>query len=210
MRRCEISPAPFSSPGDIFAGKQAFEHKAFNLAGSPHSQVAKYALAQGEQVRVLSGDLHCLETAAALLTLVYCFIKEFRKSHHGSTPPFMIPELRYVDSALAIANTEGTNGRKDVFLVEEMIPGEDTWRKWINNGSAIPLTHKDSDNDVTIQRTTQFLVFAQHVPYIQTGKNVYVSDFQGECGMAVSLTCEVTVRPGAGQLLSDPQIMTAP
>ena len=127
------------------------------------------------QIRNLSMEISCLVWARVLLDLVYKFIEKGITLH--GEPPFHIPQMRFVDAALAVEHNmaESTDGR--VFLVEEVIGGgEGRFRKYVNNVSAVPVPFGMGDDE----ERAQFLTFAQHVQYFKTKKLAFVSDYQGE------------------------------
>ncbi|KAH9856694.1 hypothetical protein C2E23DRAFT_711406, partial [Lenzites betulinus] len=141
----------------------------------------------GQQVINLEREILCTQWAAALMDLVYAFIA--RSQHRG--PPFTIPQMRYVLVALAMEKKESPDRR--VFMLEERIDSkiDGPWRKYINNGSAMPLSAATATPE--LRNTSEFLVFCQHVQYQETKGMVFVSDFQG-----------------GDTLLSDPQLLTKP
>ncbi|KZT56027.1 hypothetical protein CALCODRAFT_484339 [Calocera cornea HHB12733] len=106
-----------------------------------------------------------------------------------------IPETRMVWAGLFLHDkrSESEPGQL-VTLIEELIGGDQPpsnqsqFMKFINNGSPKPRYTKGRAGQVS-----RFLSFLQHVQYLKTGRQAYISDYQG------SLT-----------LLSDPQIMTHP
>jgi hypothetical protein len=123
------------------------------------------------QVSKLSGEINCLRWASALMGLVYDYINDYTMTH--GPVPFTIPSMRFVRSALAIA--EDTD---DVFLLEEFIDDSVDGRfiKYIGNGSAKPYDLFDGD---AVHRG-EFLSFSQHLQYLNTGEHAFVSDFQGK------------------------------
>lgn len=105
-------------------------------------------------------------------------------------PPFEIPRLRFVDAGLLLAYAEHPNAAlgpfsgkwkagtlSSVYLAEEVIPTSCTnsFVKFIHNGDAAPCDLLDPANN----ETAEFLSFTQHVQYIKTSGQVYVSDYQG-------------------------------
>ena len=120
-------------------------------------------------------EISCLVWARVLLDLVYKFIDKGIALH--GEPPFHIPQMRFVDAALAVEHNmaESTDGR--VFLLEEVIgENEGRFRKYVNNVSAVPVPFGNGDDE----ERALFLTFAQHVQYFKTKKLAFVSDFQGE------------------------------
>ncbi|KAF8124204.1 hypothetical protein EV363DRAFT_1178386 [Boletus edulis] len=79
-----------------------------------------------------------------------------------------------------------------IYLAEELIvtTGSNKFMKFIHNGDASPckLIHTQAS------QYTIFLSFMQHIQYIKTDGQVYLSDYQG--------------RPRCPPLLTNPQILT--
>jgi hypothetical protein len=155
---------------------------------------------QGEQ---LSIEINCSRWASALMHLVYQFT-EREDRIRGTKPPFEVPEMRYVNVVLAVAN----NHKRDVYLLEEVIDGsEGEFRKYINNTEAAVLPQSNPDR----QYVGIFLSFTQHVQMIETKQHVFVSDQQGQ--RPTELPSRYTsshYSTGGLTLLSDPQIITSP
>jgi hypothetical protein len=124
------------------------------------------------QVTKLSSEINCLRWVSALMGLVYDHIDSYAKLHGPA--PFAIPRMRFVKSALAIA--EDTH---NTFLLEEFIDDtvDGAFVKYIGNGSAKPYDFLEGD---TIHRG-EFLSFSQHLQYLKMDGLAFVSDFQGQC-----------------------------
>ncbi|KAF8828266.1 hypothetical protein HHX47_DHR4000715 [Lentinula edodes] len=149
-------------------------------------------LCEDKQHEELSRELNCLLWAKVMLELVTSFIESVDR-RLGTRPSFSIPRLRFVDAALVVARK---GQRKEFYMMEELIPEHDGWsfHKYICNNSAVPLfTHETSSYAFEKNCRARFLAFAQHVQYVETGRLAFTSDFQG-----------------AGDLLTDPQIITNP
>jgi len=75
-----------------------------------------------------------------------------------------------------------------MYLGKELIPtpsdGED-FVKYIHNGDAAPCDLLDPD----VENIAQFLAFTQHVQYVKTGKQVYISDYQGISVLILDPSC---------------------
>ena len=102
--------------------------------------------------------------------IVYSFIDEHQMT--CSPTQFPIPEMVFVKSALAIAETD-----QEVFLLEEVINDvvERPFIKYIGNGSVRLF---DFLNGEELHRG-KFLSFCQHVQFLKTKGLAFVSDFQG-------------------------------
>ncbi|KAG6818633.1 hypothetical protein H0H93_003300 [Arthromyces matolae] len=140
-----------------------------------------------KQAQNLTTEILCLVWARVLLELVYRFIEKEREAR--GIPPFSIPQMRFVQAALAIEDVE-ENQEARAFLLEEVIEESEgsKFRKYMNNVSPVPLPLLSSGD---IERG-QFLAFSQHVQYFKTRKMAFVSDYQG-----------------GDFLLTDPQVVTA-
>ncbi|KAF5377829.1 hypothetical protein D9615_006831 [Tricholomella constricta] len=138
------------------------------------------------QARNLTMEIACLVWARVLLDLVYVFIEKYVTTK--GQPPFTIPQLRFVEAALAVEHADSSQESR-VFLVEEVIGGasEGMFRKYMNNVSPVPLPLSDEAD----KERALFLAFSQHVQYFKTKKMAFISDYQG-----------------GSSLLSDPQIVT--
>jgi len=141
-----------------------------------------------------------LRYASSLLNFAYAHINQFIADHDPPQAPFIIPELRFVNGAIAFAQKEvevshhglGTPiSHRAVYLLEELLGLKDksAFDKYIHNANATPLQEVDEPG----YETAVFLCFIQHIQFVKTHYQAYVSDFQG-----------------TGELLTDPQIMTNP
>ncbi|KAJ7438224.1 hypothetical protein B0H11DRAFT_1741714 [Mycena galericulata] len=143
-------------------------------------------------------EANVLLWAGSLMALTYAFIENYiENSPH--TPPFEIPQLRFVHAGVAAVHQAASgppaNNKSSIcrsYLIEEYIDEEkDGFYKFINNASAVPIKLPTADSSLSLLAT--FLSFTQHVQYYKTKGMVYLSDLQG-----------------SSKLLTDPQIMTAP
>ncbi|KAJ4473173.1 hypothetical protein J3R30DRAFT_3708305 [Lentinula aciculospora] len=152
-------------------------------------------LPEDRQYNELSRELNCIVWAKVLLDMVYQFIA--RKDEACSTrPSFTIPQLRFIDAALVVARR---NNHEELYMMEERIGGsgpdsDRNFMKYICNNSGRPILLRGSSLHASERnQCARFLSFAQHVQYLRTAKLAFTSDFQG-----------------AGNLLTDPQIITSP
>ena len=120
--------------------------------------------------------------------------------------------MRYVQAGLAIEVSKDPAGtdRQNTYLLEEFIDSEDPgwFVKYLNNNSAEP--HKFKDEERSIR--AEFLSFSQHVQFIETGSQAYLSDLQGRSLTRTqfsinNLSLNIL---GGRTLLTDPQIITNP
>ncbi|KAJ7027222.1 hypothetical protein C8F04DRAFT_1123061 [Mycena alexandri] len=159
----------FCNPAPTF-----YVSKGFKIGGSTvPANIAHDARAQAKS---LTMEVRCLAWGHVLLYMVYTFIRRFIREH--GEPPFPIPQMRFVEACLASQQEERIH--PDV---------EGKFRKYINNGAAIPTAFRNAED----QERAQFLAFTQHVQYWKTTKTVFVGDYQG-----------------GNTLLTDPQIMSSP
>ncbi|OSC97969.1 hypothetical protein PYCCODRAFT_1376221 [Trametes coccinea BRFM310] len=179
----------FASSGSVVLKQFYKKPKNPERKNPAGSQEPIEILPSGQQIIDLSREILCTQWASALMDIVYEFITN---SSQGS-PPFPIPQMRFVHVALALEYRDDADTDRKVFMLEERISPHEHggWRKYINNDSPAPIRSSISTTD--LQHVADFLVFCQHVQFLQTLGRAFVSDFQG------GLT-----------LLSDPQIVTAP
>ena len=136
------------------------------------SAVLTLSLSPDEQMQELAAEALSIQWASSLLEDVYDYIASYHQSHH-TTCPVKIPQFRFVKSGLAVTNV--ALEKKEVFLVEELIPSTDgPWRKYINNNASFPRYFSDKEN----RNRADFLAFCQHVQYWRTGCLAFTSDFQ--------------------------------
>ncbi|KAJ7086781.1 hypothetical protein B0H15DRAFT_781757 [Mycena belliarum] len=192
-RSGETNPALFSdrSNFDVCVKQTYYMSKDLKIAGSSittgypiaqdyHSQASKSSYIGVRQLivpkaKLLSMEVRCLGWGNVLLFMVYDFIRRSIREM-DVPPPFAIPQMRFVNAALASTQDVAGDSR-DLFLVEERIreDKEGKFRKYINNRAAIPTQFQNAgDNE-----RAAFLAFTQHVQYYMTFKTVFVSDYQG-------------------------------
>ncbi|KIK77271.1 hypothetical protein PAXRUDRAFT_167394 [Paxillus rubicundulus Ve08.2h10] len=117
-------------------------------------------------------------------------------------PPFDIPKICFVNAALVLAYAEKAEGLDQPgtpklvpgsvtigYLTEESIRLDDNsnFTKFVHNSDPSPFILPGKYG----YQPAEFLVFTQHIQYINTGGQVYILDYQG-----------ITT------LLSDPKILT--
>ncbi|KAG1812028.1 hypothetical protein EV424DRAFT_1542252 [Suillus variegatus] len=145
----------------------------------------RFPYPDSQQLQLLQPEIRCSIWAGALMDRVQQYIATELVTR--STPPFKIPNIRFVHIALATIEDAGVT---KTYLIEEFIDEstQGKFTKYISNDSPSPLPHLDAKSS----EIAQYLSFAQHVQYVKTKKLAYVADFQGS------------------NLLTDPQIMTSP
>ena len=116
-----------------------------------------------------------------LLQSAYEFINDFIANQALVEVPFEIPQLRFVKAAIAyleklLNNALGASSSTShhvAYLLEELFPTGNLFIKYIHNADAIPL----QDHDEPGYNTAIFLCFIQHVQFILTHGQAYISDF---------------------------------
>lgn len=123
------------------------------------------------QITKLSSEINCLRWAAALMGIVYDFVKKYTEIH--GEPSFSIPEMRFVKSALAVVDPT-----HETYMIEEVIDeaADGAFMKYIGNGSVQPLDFLSG----TAAYRAEFLSFSQHVQYMKTKGLAFIGDFQGK------------------------------
>lgn len=131
-------------------------------------------------------EANMLRYASSLLNFAYAHINQFIADHDPPQAPFIIPELRFVNGAIAFAQKEvdvshhglGTPiSHRAVYLLEELLQLKDksAFDKYIHNANATPLLEVNEPG----YETAVFLCFIQHIQFVKTHYQAYVSDFQG-------------------------------
>ncbi|KAL4074887.1 hypothetical protein V8B97DRAFT_2022499 [Scleroderma yunnanense] len=136
-----------------------------------------------DETNILYHEANALYWAKALLQMTYRFIDHGIKDTKAP-PPFEIPCLQFVDAGLLFAylnvslmTAKGTGTVSATYLAEKFIPvsSDEEFMKYIHNGNAAPCILMDLEAEENVD----FLAFTQHVQYIKTGGQVYISDYQG-------------------------------
>jgi len=134
-------------------------------------------------------ECNCVRWASILMDLTYQFIAREVKTR--GEPPYPIPMLRFTRVMIAIVRDHSAS---KAFLVEEWIKtdgGDHQFIKYLNNRLGVP---RHTSNLVPkAEKLIEFLIFAQHVQWMKTRYLAFTADYQG-----------------AGDLLTDPQIMSNP
>lgn len=183
--------------------KRPFEMK-------PNGQSIRH-LSLVDEGKLVLVEANILAWAHSLLNFSYRFI-DHRLDTVGY-PSFPIPRLRFVDGAVVFPQRDIDSkiaapvSNRAVYLLEEIINREQLpFLKYIHNSDAKPLQDPDEDG----HETGVFLCFIQHLQYVKTRKQVYISDCQGTLYKHLTFTVILTSILGGKTLLTDPQIMTNP
>jgi hypothetical protein len=115
----------------------------------------------------------------ALLALVQTFVQDHASTKLDDPDRPELPAVRYVEAGVAkcIKPNENVHSLSGSYLVEEQIPSEQGFWRFVGNGSAIPATF---DKDSRMFQLAQFYSFCQHVQWVLTNGMAYCADWQGE------------------------------
>lgn len=135
-----------------------------------------------ESKKVLT-EATLLGWADSLLRFAYTFIDSFIANQTHPEAPFAIPRLRFVEGVIAFVEkslgdtsaAQSTTSHRAAYLLEELLPADRPFIKYIHNADAVPL---QSPNE-TGYEVGIFLCFIQHVQFVHTHGQAYISDFQG-------------------------------
>lgn len=90
-------------------------------------------------------EIACLVWAHILLDIVYKFVDKVIALH--GVPPFPIPQMCFVEAALAVEHNISESSEAQVFLLEEVIGEvEGHFRKYVNNISAVPVSFSNTED----------------------------------------------------------------
>ncbi|KIO04835.1 hypothetical protein M404DRAFT_142121, partial [Pisolithus tinctorius Marx 270] len=130
-----------------------------------------------DESNILYREANALYWAKALLQMTYQFVDRAVEDTKVP-PPFEIPRLHFVDAGLLFAYSDPSSIVNVAYLVEKLIhmSSDDEFVKYIHNGDAAPCFLLDTKAEEIVD----FLAFTQHVQYIMTGGQVYISDYQGK------------------------------
>ncbi|KAJ7752200.1 hypothetical protein DFH07DRAFT_745103 [Mycena maculata] len=122
-------------------------------------------------------EANLLYWGSSLLGFTYLFIHHFI-SQASEKPPFVIPELCFVDMGVAASgnNVANTSSLCRTYLVEELIDTDsEDFVKFVHNGNAVPLLAPEDP----LYDIAQFLCFTQRIQYFKTDGAVFLLDLQG-------------------------------
>jgi len=146
------------------------------------SGIKRFNFADESRKVLTEGTL--LGWAASLLRFAYAFIDNFITNQIHPKPPFPIPRLRFVDGIIAFVEksldhtsaSPSATSHRAAYLLEELLPMHEPFIKYIHNADAVPLQSPDEAG----YEVGLFLCFIQHVQFVRTHSQAYISDFQGE------------------------------
>ncbi|KAH8118046.1 hypothetical protein DFH11DRAFT_1541294 [Phellopilus nigrolimitatus] len=155
-------------------GKIVFSDGSQNIG-----RLSIYAMGKGGKiVRVdkhreadsLCQELMVMEFAVALHSACYDWMRNEDLIH--GPPPIPVPQTSFVSFALVVASAD----KDKVFLVEKLIDG--LFVKFIHNSSGKPAV---DGNDARDFEVAVFLCFMQHLQYVLSKEQAYISDYQVIC-----------------------------
>lgn len=138
-----------------------------------------------EESKCLYHEANVLYWVKALLKMTYDYVDRSIQEA-DEEPPFKIPRLCFIDAGLLLAYAKCPAGPLSgrgkagilslVYLAEELIPmTANGFIKFIHNGDTACCMFRDP----AINKIAEFLSFMQHVQYMKTRGQVYISDYQG-------------------------------
>ncbi|KAJ7077313.1 hypothetical protein B0H15DRAFT_805289 [Mycena belliarum] len=188
-----------TKPNEAVAVKRMYVRSPRPTESKPNGWVINRLMPMDEFRKTIM-EANVLQWASSIMTFTYSFIYHFLENS-PTPPPFEIPDIRFVHAGVAViyeqqATGPAANPQSKIcrtYLIEELIDASvgrrDSFHKFINNGSAVPVP----TDDEALAAIAEFLSFTQHVQFYKTAGMVYISDLQG-----------------TPNLLTDPQIMTSP
>ncbi|THG94063.1 hypothetical protein EW026_g7329 [Hermanssonia centrifuga] len=175
----------FESLRNTFSGKDICVKQMFEREGRTGNI---FRLSDAQELTAVWPEFECLQWGtvihdASLNTARRIFEKQSKPPH------FPLMPTRMVRGMLAICLGET---RKRAVLIEELIDPthEGEFRKFVHNSEQTPLVslRRGKESELGEQ-----LCFLQHIQWIMSGENCFISDYQG-----------------GSTLLTDPQIITNP
>lgn len=192
----------FISSPDPDTLRDVFGGVTYLMAKRPFQQVGPGAITRlnvAEEIHALTTECNATYFANTFMLLAYDFMSQV-EAERGELPPFKVPRLRFVKTALCLVLTP--HGMKDstnnmiaglkahtsaispsirfAYMIEERIPGK--FVKYIHNGEPAPLVPPGDPN----YEVAEFLCFTQHVQYVKSKGLAFISDYQGELFVASS------------------------
>ncbi|PCH36524.1 hypothetical protein WOLCODRAFT_20598 [Wolfiporia cocos MD-104 SS10] len=92
-------------------------------------------------------------------------------------PPFELPDLRFVEAALAVKSCTSEEPMEAYMLEEVISVNNGGFHKYLNNNSVIP----HQFNDPVDMALANYLAYTQHAQYWLMGKMAFVTDYQDIC-----------------------------
>ncbi|KAI0316555.1 hypothetical protein OF83DRAFT_1060183 [Amylostereum chailletii] len=159
---------PILTCSSIVAKRLYWRDEKATASGDFQPRPKRQCYAVKDDLELMLTESNCLFWGAGLMSHLYNNLDRIVKEKKALGEDIIrFPRLRFVKAGLAITQTG------PVYLLEEKIEGE--FVKYIGNGNAKP-SPGISKAEAYI---AEFLCFAQHFQYEDTGRTVYLSDFQG-------------------------------
>lgn len=155
-------------------GRLAVASSSSTWPAQPAHVIRRYS-AQDELPKIL-GEANLLYWCHGLMDLMKPFMERENVKMGGGMTPFVVPDLQFVDGAVAVAPSDlPQTPWKRVLLIEQYIDSG-VFVKYVGNGMPRPLMGPGEPGyDIAL-----YLCFVQHTQYEKTGRLAYISDFQGE------------------------------
>ena len=160
MTRMGMLPTPLTS-GSFASVCNVAVKQAYDRKYTSQTEFKPIPIRGAVQLQKLMSELTCMGWANALYDSTMVHI--VRVVDHKGPPPFRVPKMRFVASALAQTAEDG-----DSFMLEECIDGErgGQFVKYIHNASAQVLKDKLPSPEYIMRG--EFLSFVQHHQYWDT------------------------------------------
>lgn len=174
LGRLVLQPIPLSglgSPGmEVVALKRPYMRKP-----SDDSSSQRYPAL--DELNLVSKEASAVQWGSALLAVVYSYLDAHPTDGFKNPPPTL--QVRFVEAGVAKViqpSAQATQALLGAYLVEERIPVEQGFVRFVGNGSAVPCYTGPNPHG---QLLAQFCAFCQHVQWVLTGGQTYCSDWQG-------------------------------
>lgn len=137
----------FGAQYDISAKQTFYQKTALTGQAGKEIKVTQNIPHDGvTQIHNLAMEIACLVWACILLDIVYKFVDMVIAL--CGVPPFPIPQMHFVEAALAVEHNISESSEAQVFLLEEVIGEvEGCFRKYVNNISAVPVSFSNTEDE---------------------------------------------------------------
>ncbi|KAL4070347.1 hypothetical protein J3A83DRAFT_4093666, partial [Scleroderma citrinum] len=138
-----------------------------------------------DKSNMLYHEANVLYWAKALLKMTYEFIDHTIDSAK-ELPPFRISHLCF-NCGGTVQSVKSSSMISTMYLAEELITIslDGDFVKYIHNSDAVPCNLLGPE----VNSIEQFLAFMQHVQYVKTSGQVYISDYQGIFTLTLDSWC---------------------
>lgn len=174
LGRLVLQPTPSSGLGALGMEVVAIKRPYMRTPSDSTSSQRYPAL---DELKLVLKEATLVQWGAALLSVVYSYLDSNPTDGFANPPP--TPQVRFVDAGVAKViqpSAHATQALLGAYLVEEHIPVEQGFVRFIGNGSAVPCYNGVNAHGTLL---AQFCAFCQHVQWVLTGGQAYCSDWQG-------------------------------